>query len=81
MHLATEIQEQAGVLWGDVFGKYKNAPFLGERRRKLLNLKAVKVNGSGRRVIWVSKVNDVLRPNQTSGCNISHPIYLVGWHN
>ena len=79
--MATEIQEQAGILLGDGFQKYENVQCLGERRRKLLSLKAVKANGSGRRVIWVSKVNDVLRPNQTSGCNHSKPIYLVGRHN
>ena len=57
MHLATEIQEQAGILLGDGFEKYKNAQCLGERRRKLLNLKAVKVNGSGQRAIYLGIKN------------------------
>ena len=54
--LATEVRERAGLLVGDGFGKYKKFQRLGERIRKFLNLKAVKVNGSGRRVKWVSKV-------------------------
>ena len=54
--LATEVREQADVLLGDGFGKYKNFERLGERLRKFFNPKAVKVNGSGRRVKWVSKV-------------------------
>ena len=54
--LATEVREQADVLLGDGFGKYKKFERLGERLRKFFNLKAVKVNGSGRRVKWVSKV-------------------------
>ena len=69
------------MYYSEIFGQYKKFECLDERIRKLLSLKAMKVNGSGRRVIWVSKVNDVLRPNQTSGCNHSKPIYLVGGHN
>ena len=54
--LAKEVRERTDLLLGDVFGKYKKFERLGERIRKFLNLKAVKVNGSCRRVKWVSKV-------------------------
>ena len=53
--LAAEVREQADVLLGNDFGKYKKFERLGERIRKFFNLKTVKVNGSGRRVKWVSK--------------------------
>ena len=54
--LATEVREQTGVLLGYGFGKYKKFERLGERIKIFLNLKAVKMNRSDRRVKWVSKV-------------------------
>ena len=53
--LATEVREQAGVILGDGFGKYKKFQRLAERIRKFFNLKAVKVNGMGQRVKLISK--------------------------
>ena len=38
------------------FGKYKKFERLGERLRQFFNLEAVKVNGAGHKVKWVSKV-------------------------
>ena len=54
--LATKVREQAGVLLGDGFGKYKKFTRLAERIKTFLNLRAVKVQGSGLHVKWVSKV-------------------------
>ena len=53
--LATEVRERAGELLGDTFGKYKKFQRLAENIKKFLNLKAVTINGSGRRVKWISK--------------------------
>ena len=56
--LATEVRKQEGALLENGFGKYKKFERLGDRNQKIekfLNLRSVKVNGSGRRVQWVSK--------------------------
>ena len=53
--LATEVRKEAGVLLGEDFGKYKKFARLSENLKKFFNLKVVTINGSGRRVKWISK--------------------------
>ena len=51
--LASEVRYQAGVIVEEGFGKYKKFESLSKRTKKFLNLKSVKIDGSGRKGKWI----------------------------